>query len=157
MGTALSATVKRPLRSGAIAAVALAVLAADCSSGGGETPASETSTAAADLANVIVPEAYTGLVLAPIGDPTFPFLGSDGKYHVAYDLQLTNATPVPATLDKIDVVDGSDPSKVVASFAGTALVDPNCAVGDCNRLRMLTAPPATSTAVPPQESRILDL
>ncbi|WP_146176532.1 hypothetical protein [Rhodococcus sp. OK519] len=148
---------KRPLRSGAIAAVALAVLAADCSSGGGETPASETSTAAADLANVIVPEAYTGLVLAPIGDPTFPFLGSDGKYHVAYDLQLTNATPVPATLDKIDVVDGSDPSKVVASFAGTALVDPNCAVGDCNRLRMLTAPPATSTAVPPQESRILDL
>lgn len=104
MSTALSATVKRPLRSGAIAAVALAGLVVGCSSGGDAAPVGE-STRAADLANVTVPDAYTGLVLAPTGDPTFPFLGSDGKYHVAYDLQLVNATPVPATLDKIHVVE----------------------------------------------------
>ncbi|MFM1722983.1 hypothetical protein ABEU20_001544 [Rhodococcus sp. PAM 2766] len=83
----------------------LTVLVVGCSSGGDAAPVSESSTRAADLANVTVPDAYTGLVLAPTGDPTFPFLGSDGKYHVAYDLQLANATPVPATLDKIDVVE----------------------------------------------------
>ncbi|MBC2641578.1 MULTISPECIES: M23 family metallopeptidase [unclassified Rhodococcus (in: high G+C Gram-positive bacteria)] len=128
---------------------------AGCSSGDDTSEAGPSSTAAGGTGSVTVPDAYTGLTLIPIGDPTFPFLGTDGKYHVAYDLQLTNATPVPATLDKLDVVDGTDPSTVIASFSGAALVEPNCPYGDCNRLRMLTAPPATSTAIPPQETRIL--
>lgn len=160
MNTALPDTITRSIRSGAIAVVALSMLVAGCASGESTPDAATTngvSTTAADPTNVTVPDAYTGLVFSPIGDPTFPFLGTDGQYHVAYDLQLTNATSVPATLDRIDVVDGSDTSRVVASFSGTALVDPNCSVGDCNRLRMLAAPPATSTEIAPQESRILFL
>ncbi|MDT2004415.1 M23 family metallopeptidase [Rhodococcus opacus] len=134
----------------------IALVVAACSTGDDTAGTSASTTAAAGgTGTVTVPDAYTGLILTPIGDPTFPFLGTDGKYHVAYDLQLTNATPVPATLDKLDVVDGTDPSKVIASFSGSALVEPNCPYGDCNRLRMLTAPAATSTAVPPQESRIV--
>ncbi|HET9601951.1 MAG TPA: M23 family metallopeptidase [Acidimicrobiales bacterium] len=100
-----------------------------------------------------MPDAYTPLTLVPVSSGTFPFLGTDGKYHVAYDLQLTNASRVPATLEKIDVVDGLDPETVIASFSGTQLVDPSCPVGDCNRLRLLPSAPAPGAAIPPQESR----
>ena len=105
------------------------------------------------LTGVKVPDAYTPLTLVPVSSGTFPFLGTDGKYHVAYDLQLTNASRVPATLEKIDVVDGLDPETVIASFSGTQLVDPACPVGDCNRLRLLPSAPAPDAAIPPQESR----
>lgn len=89
--------------------------------------------AGGSLTDVTVPDEFTALTLTPLGAGTFPFLGSDQKYHVAYDLQLTNASKVPATLDKIEVVDGREPSKVIASFSGRQLVDPGC------------PPPATAT------------
>lgn len=103
----------------------------------------------------MVPDAFTALILTPIGDPAFPFLGTDRKYHVTYDLQLTNASGVASTLAKLDVVDGAHPSKVIASFSGTALVDPGCSYGNCNRLRMLPSSPAASTNIPPQEGRVI--
>lgn len=91
--------------------------------------------------------------MVPISSPTFPFPGSDGKYHVAYDLQLTNSSRLPATLDRIDVVDARSRDDVVASFSGPQLVEPDCAVGDCNRLRVLPASPAPDNAIAPSESR----
>ena len=107
------------------------------------------------LAGVTVPDEFTALTLVPVSTGTFPFLGTDGKYHVSYDLQLTNASRVPATLDKIEVVDGGDPAKVIASFSGKQLVDPACDPGDCNRLRLLPSADAPDAAIPPQESRAL--
>lgn len=104
---------------------------------------------------VTVPDAFTALTLTPIGNDPLPFPGTDGKYHVVYDLQLTNATSEPATLTKIEVVDGLDPKRVVASFSGTSLVDPACSFGDCNRLRGLPAKYLESAEVPPQESRVV--
>ena len=53
------------------------------------------------------------------------------------------------------MVDAAAPKRVLASFSGTQLVDPNCAYGDCNRLRLLPSAPATSIVIPPQESRVL--
>ncbi len=102
-----------------------------------------------------MPDTFTSLVLVPLTTGTFPFLGSDQKYHVTYDLQLTNASQVPATLEKIDVVDGRDPTKVLASFSGAQLVDPTCIPGDCNRLRLLPSAGAPDAAIAPQESRAL--
>ncbi|MCR2810904.1 MULTISPECIES: M23 family metallopeptidase [unclassified Microbacterium] len=102
-----------------------------------------------------VPDTFTALTLTAIGNPPLPFRGTDGKYHVAYDLHLMNATQVPATLDTIEVVDAADPAKIVASFSGTALIDPTCAFGDCNRLRDLPAGYIDSATVPPQESRVV--
>ncbi len=67
----------------------------------------------------------------------------------------TNASRVPATLEKIEVVDGGDPAKVIASFSGKQLVDPDCDPGDCNRLRLLPSAAAPDAAIPPQESRAL--
>ena len=47
---------------------------------------------------VTIPPAYTPVVVSQLGAPTFPFKGSDGKFHIAYDLQLTNAANVAATI-----------------------------------------------------------
>ena len=138
-----------------IAAVlgAVLLLLAACSSSG---TSSATGPATTDpLTGVTFPDAFTPVVFTPISDPTFPWEGSDQKWHVSYDLQLTNGTHVPATLNKVEVVDAHDPSRVVGTIAGTQLVDPGCPYGDCNRLRMLPGPAATDTTIPPQESRAL--
>ncbi len=144
------------------AAVALLLVVGACSSSDDSGSSSDPGTTMAGgpsiggaLTGVTVPDEFTALTLVPIGGPAFPFLGTDQKYHVSYDLQLTNASRVPATLEKVDVVDGHDPTKVVASFSGPQLVDPACAPGDCNRLRLLPSADAPDAAIPPQESRAL--
>ncbi|PTM87951.1 M23 family metallopeptidase [Dietzia psychralcaliphila] len=145
---------------------AVALVAAGCSSDSVTQAAGTTSTSptagtatapppAGSVAGVTVPDAFTALTLIPIGNSPLPFRGTDGRYHVAYDLQLTNATGVPASLEKIDVIDGTDPTKVLASFSGSALIDPECDFGDCNRLRGLPAGVIDSAEIPPQESRVV--
>ncbi|KAA9131243.1 M23 family metallopeptidase [Microbacterium caowuchunii] len=134
---------------------AVALLATGCTAGSASELADAAAPPVDSVAGVTVPDAFTALTLIPIGNPPLPFRGTDGKYHVAYDLQLTNATKVPATLEKIDVVDASDPKKIIASFSGTSLVDTDCSYGDCNRLRDLPAGYIDSTGIPPQETRVV--
>jgi hypothetical protein len=117
--------------------------------------ASSTGDSVDDAKLIRVPDAYTPVVVGSLSAPTFPFLGTDGKYHVAYDLELTNASRVPTTIDKLDVVSAAAPKKVIASYSGTQFVDPTCAYGDCNRLRLLPSAPTDSNVIPPQESRVL--
>jgi len=107
------------------------------------------------LAGLKVPDAFTPLTVAPISQPTFPFPGTDGKYHLAFDMQITNATSVPASLNAVDVVDAQNPTKVLASFSGRQLIEPDCNYGDCNRLRLLPAAAAIDIDIPPQASRSL--
>jgi hypothetical protein len=107
------------------------------------------------LEGVRVPDAFTSVVVHPLSTSAFPFLGSDGRYHVAYDLELTNASRVPATVARLDVVDAHHPTRVVDSISGTELVDVDCPFGNCNRLRRLPSAPATDTMIPAQESRSL--
>lgn len=104
---------------------------------------------------ITVKDAYTSVMVQVTNPPTFPFPGSDGRFHVAYNLVLQNASPVPATIRRLDVVDATDTSRVVASFAGKQLVDPGCGFGDCNRLRALPSALVTSTVIPPQQARVL--
>ena len=84
---------------------ALAVGAAACTS----VSASSTGDSVDDAKLIQVPDAYTPVVMGSLSAPTFPFLGTDGKYHVAYDLELTNASRVPTTIDKLDVVSAAAP------------------------------------------------
>jgi hypothetical protein len=135
-------------------AVRAAVLVAACAarlgpgtggSGGGSPRAAEAT----------IPDSFSPVVVTPISDPTFPWKGSDGRYHVAYDLQLTNASRLPATLTTVDVVDAAHPDTVIASITGSQLVDPDCSYGDCNRLRQLPSSDAPDTALPPGGSRAL--
>ncbi|OBJ90830.1 M23 family metallopeptidase [Mycobacterium asiaticum] len=107
------------------------------------------------LAGITVPDAFTPLTVNPISRPTFPFPGTDDKYHLAFDVQVTNSTAAPATLTGVDVVDARDHNKVLASFTGPALVDPACNYGNCNRLRLVPAAPAPDVTIPPQSARSL--
>jgi hypothetical protein len=141
----------RAHRVGPVAVVAV-VLLAGCAPG--SVPASggdEGGTAA----EVTVPDSFSPVVVTPVGDPTSPWLGSDHRYHVSYDLQLTNASRLPATLTAVDVVDARDPDTVVTSISGPQLADPACPYGDCNRLRVLPSADAADTALPPGASRAL--
>jgi hypothetical protein len=93
--------------------------------------------------------------VTPVSNSTLPWLGSDQKYHVSYDLQLTNASRLPATLTEVQVVDAQHPDTVIISLSGSQLVDPGCPYGDCNRLRVLPSANAPDTVMAPGESRAL--
>jgi murein DD-endopeptidase MepM/ murein hydrolase activator NlpD len=152
-GPAPRATRVRP-RAGLWLAAGAIVVTGLVGSACGADNSSAGSTARTATA-IQVPDAFTAVVAHPISAPTFPFLGTDGKYHISYDLQLTNASRLPATIDKVDVIDANTRTTVLTSLTGTRLVDPNCPIGDCNRLRRLPSAPSESNVIPPQESRVL--
>ena len=59
---------------------------------------------------------FTPVVVSPVTNKIGPVLGTDGKHHVVYEVACTNTRPVTATLQKIAVVDASDPSRVIAAY-----------------------------------------
>ncbi|MFF3159674.1 M23 family metallopeptidase [Streptomyces sp. NPDC057910] len=132
------------------------LLAAGCSSDTttSSTSARPTATASA-LTGVSVPDSFSPVVVTPVSNSTFPWLGTDQKYHVSYDLQLTNASRLPASITKVEVVDAKHPNSVITSLSGRQLVDPKCAYGECNLLRMLPSTNTTDTVIPPGQSRAL--
>jgi hypothetical protein len=144
-----------------LAAVLAVVLVAGCApggiaaSGGLATSGGGGGEDGDGVAEVTIPDSFSPVVVTPVSDPTFPWLGSDHRYHVSYDLQLTNASRLPATLTTVDVVDARHQDTVIASITGTQLVDPDCSYGDCNRLRVLPSSNAPDTVLLPGESRAL--
>jgi Peptidase family M23 len=108
--------------------------------------------AAAQMAapsHVAEPDQFTPVVISSLTHSTQPFPGTDGKYHVDYELLVTNSKPTPATLKKIEVLDaskaGSDPSAVVATYEHDALL---------SRLRTLASTPASSSEIEFNGSRL---
>ena len=68
------------------------------------------------------PDRFTPVVASPLTANTQPVLGTDGKYHVVYELVLTNAQRVPAVLKKIEVFDAGHPSAAIAAYQGQELL-----------------------------------
>jgi Peptidase family M23 len=68
------------------------------------------------------PDQFTPVVASPLVANTQPFLGTDGRFHVTYELVLTNTMPTPATLKKIEVLDAHKSSAVIAAYTGTELL-----------------------------------
>jgi hypothetical protein len=90
---------------------------------------------------------WTPVVASTLDSGAAPVLGTDGRLHVVYELELTNAKPVPATLQEIRVLDANQPDRVLASFAGDDLA---------GRLRDLTGnTPAESMVIDPFVSRLV--
>lgn len=138
-----------------LAVLGFVLILAACTTSPKQPAATSTPAPPDPLNGVTVPNAFTPLTVAPISRPTFPFPGTDDKYHLAFDMQVTNSSSEPATLNGVDVVDGKEPGKVLASFSGNQLVDPACNYGNCNRLRVLPATPAPDFTIPPGTSRSL--
>jgi len=88
------------------------------------------------------PDQITPVVVSPLTVSAQPVPGTDGKYHVVYELVLTNTNPIPATLKTLEVLlarsEGSGSAGVIASYEGDALL---------SRVRTLVNTPANSSAI----------
>src|SRR5262249_48126735 len=65
---------------------------------------------------------FTPVIASPLVPKTPPVLGTDGQYHLVYELVCTNTKPVAATLQKIEVSDDRSPPGVIAAYAGDTLL-----------------------------------
>jgi hypothetical protein len=65
---------------------------------------------------------WTPLVAAPLTANSRAFPGTDGKWHIVYELVLTNANATPATVKRIEVVDASSPSRILTGYEGSDLL-----------------------------------
>ena len=90
-------------------------------------------------------DVFTPVIASTLSSEAHPVRGTDGAYHVVYELQLTNTKLVPATLQKIDVLGGSGGSEIIASFSDAELV---------KRLRTLAPQPATDATIEPNGGRL---
>ena len=148
--------ITRNVRTRLVAIAALALLLGACTAESGTGSGSTTTQAAGSGSgtSISVDDAFTSVTVRVIDPPTFPFHGTDGLWHVSYDLELTNtAGAVTATVEKLEIIDAADRTKVLETIEGDQLLDPTCPVGDCNRVRMVPGRPAEDVQIPPQQSR----
>ena len=80
-----------------------------------------------------------------MGTSHSPVLGTDGLYHLVYELDVTNTNVAPATLRRIDVVDADASTHLLASYMDQELIA---------RLRTLQPLPAASAVLEPDTSRL---
>ena len=80
----------------------------------------------------------TPVTVAPLTASAQAFPGSDGNYHVDYELIVTNTKPTTATLEKIEVLNAAKPSAVLVTYEGETLLP---------RLRTLVSTPAKSAEI----------
>jgi len=90
-------------------------------------------------------DVFTPVIASTVSPEAHPIRGTDGAYHVVYELELTNTKSVPATMRKIDVLAGANGSQVITSFSDADLV---------KRLRTLAPQPATNATIEPNEARL---
>lgn len=88
---------------------------------------------------------FTPLIASTVTKNVWPFPGTDGKTHLVYELLLTNASATPATVEKIEVVDASKPSRALASFDGAEMT---------SRLRTPGAAPVTTAVIEAGAARL---
>jgi hypothetical protein len=81
---------------------------------------------------------FTPVLVSALDPDNAAFLGTDGKQHVVYELELVNANPTPATLRKIEVLEASDPAHVIAAYQGGELA---------SHLRTMGKTPANSPEI----------
>jgi hypothetical protein len=56
--------------------------------------------------NPVLADVFTPVIASTLSREAHPIRGTDGIYHVVYELQLTNTRPLPATIRSIDVLAG---------------------------------------------------
>lgn len=87
---------------------------------------------------------FTPVVASVVASPAPPVLGTDGRYHVLYELELLNAKLAPATLQSVEVRDADRPARVITSYTGPAVVA---------QLRTLVPAPAADAMIPAGQGR----
>ena len=83
-------------------------------------------------------DVFTPVIASTLSPEAHPIRGTDGVYHVVYELQLTNTRSLPATIRSIDVLAGASGSEIITSFSGADLQ---------KRLRTLAPEPAKDAMI----------
>lgn len=91
-------------------------------------------------------DAFTPVVIGPLATTTGPFRTDDGLFYLVYELWLTNAKAVPATIERIEVLDAANPARVLHTLSGPELV---------RRIALLNTRPAESAVLAPNQSRMI--
>jgi hypothetical protein len=92
------------------------------------------------------PDQFTPVVVSPLLPETPRVLGTDGQYHVVYELAFANTRQTPATLTTLEVLDARDPSVPLAVYEGDTLV---------SRLRTLDGTRPETAALDVNETRLV--
>src|SRR5258706_14550703 len=71
-----------------------------------------------------LPDAFTPVLVGFVGGDTFPVKGSDGRWHVVYELWLTNAGAVPASVNLIEVLDYDPYERLLVTLEGETQMAP---------------------------------
>jgi len=71
----------------------------------------------------VIPNQFTPIIASYVTIPR-PVLGSDGKYHLTYELQLTNANSFTWLINSLEVINADDHNQVYKTFSGDT-VTPN--------------------------------
>lgn len=87
---------------------------------------------------------FTPVTVAPVAETATAVLGTDGRYHVVYELALDNTKLAPATLDAVEVRTGR--GRVIDRFEGADLLQ---------RLRFPLPAPADDLVIEPFAQRDL--
>jgi hypothetical protein len=90
-------------------------------------------------------DVFTPVIASTVSPEAHPIRGTDGAYHVVYELQLTNTKSLPATIRKIEVLAGAKGSQIITSFSDADLV---------KRFRTLAPQPATDAVIEPNAARL---
>jgi GNAT superfamily N-acetyltransferase len=90
----------------------------------------------------------TPLIITPLGADPIPVEGTDGRYHVAYELAVLNAAPRTATLTAVDTVTAEPDQRVLDHVSGDDLVARTILVGIADRKpEPVRSVPAGATAL----------
>ncbi len=95
--------------------------------------------------NTASADVFTPVIASTLSPEAHPILGTDGVYHVVYELQLTNTRSVPATIRSIDVLAGASTSEII-TISGADLL---------KRLRTLAPGAAKDAVIEPNAARLV--
>jgi murein DD-endopeptidase MepM/ murein hydrolase activator NlpD len=62
-------------------------------------------------------DTFTPLIIEFLTEPV-PFAGSDGKVHLVYEIQISNAVALPFQVNSLEVLNAADQSQLFAEFSG---------------------------------------
>ncbi len=80
----------------------------------------QAQPAPAPIAPVV--DELTPVVAVAHTPQALPVLGSDGRYHLVYELRLMNTRAVRATVLQVQAIDAADPSRVLGALEGLQLL-----------------------------------
>lgn len=77
-------------------------------------------------------DAFSPLVITALAPEPIPVIGTDGKAHVVYEVQVLNASPLPATITQVETLRGGPEGQVLFTSAAPQVAERTVLVGAPN-------------------------